>query len=96
MFFSSLINRLIDFLQKGTLSKIYFNLKTQNLIFLENIFLQIKNCVLFFFQVRWRVEVFEMLLLQQFSEMWHNENFHIIDTFFRRLTAPSLHQTIKR
>lgn len=28
-----------------------------------------------------------MLPLQQFSEMWHNENFHIIDTFFRRLTA---------
>lgn len=24
-----------------------------------------------------------MLLLQQLSEMWHNENFHIIDTFFR-------------
>lgn len=28
-------------------------------------------------------EIFEMLLLQQLSEMWHNENFHIIDTFFR-------------
>lgn len=23
---------------------------------------------------------FEMLFLQQLSEMWHNENFHIIDT----------------
>lgn len=33
----------------------------------------------------WKIrgdESFEMLLLQQLSEMWHNENFHIIDTFF--------------
>lgn len=40
---------------------------------------------------------FEMLLLQQFSEMWHNENFHIIDTFllpFSELTPDN--QEVKR